>query len=177
MMATITRTTAVGVFRDRQQAQRAVQELRAAGFRDDEIGMTSRDDGTKHPGGGGTETYAGEGAVAGVAAGAGVGALWGIGIASGLALPVIGPVIAGGTLEAVLASAATGAAAAGLVGALIGLGIPEGEAKYYEGEVQGGRTLVTVNAADRYDEANAILKRFDEYDYSRRSGPGAPPMI
>jgi len=164
----------VGVFSDRAQAQKAVQELKQAGFRDDQIGVIARDhekDTAKTTTRTG-DTHASEGAVAGVAAGAGIGALWGIGIAAGL-VPAIGPVIAGGTLAAILASAATGAAAAGIVGSLIGMGIPEEEAHYYDSEIRAGRTVVTVRADSRYDEALAILRRFNAYDSSSRSTAAA----
>jgi len=164
------RKTAVGVFEDRQRAQQAVNELRRAGFREDEIGVAGRE-GTDIKGAhetSGRGTHAAVGAGAGVATGAGLGALWGIGIIAGL-LPAIGPAIAGGTLAAILSSAAVGAAAAGIAGALIGLGIPEEEANYYESEFQAGRIIVTVNANGRYDEAVAILQRFQGYDYSTRA--------
>jgi len=153
------RTTAVGVFRDRTQAQRAVNELRRAGFTESEIGVAGRDgetvSGSSQLGDRGNN--AATGAAAGVATGAGVGALWGLGIAAGM-LPAIGPVIAGGTLAAILASAATGAAAAGVAGALVGLGIPEDEAAHYESEFHAGNIIVTVKApANRYNEAMTIL--------------------
>jgi len=164
-----THTTAVGVFQDRQQAQQAVNELRRAGFREDQIGVAARDghpvEGAKDVQGKGSK--AAVGAATGVAAGAGVGALWGIGIIAGL-LPAIGPAIAGGTLATILSSAAAGAAAAGLAGALIGLGLPEEEAKYYESEFNAGRIVVTVRAEDRYDEAARILQRFHGHDYASR---------
>jgi hypothetical protein len=167
----------VGVFENRLHAQQAVQELKRLGFREDQIGVVSRDEkGTREGEAKTTETYAEEGAVAGVATGAGLGVLWGIGIAAGL-LPAIGPVIAGGTLAAVAASAALGAAAAGLAGALIGLGIPEEEARYYEDEVHSGRTVVTVRADGRYDEAWAVLQRFQAYDYERRPQTPTGPQI
>ena len=166
-----THTTAVGVFEDRQHAQQAVNELRRAGFREDQIGVAVRDgqsvEGAKDVHGKGSK--AAVGAATGVAAGAGIGALWGIGIIAGL-LPAIGPAIAGGTLATILSSAAAGAAAAGLAGALIGLGIPEEEAKYYESEFQSGRTIVTVRAEDRYDEAVRILQRYHGHDYAGRAG-------
>src|SRR4051812_10340663 len=133
-MATAGRSTAVGVFNTREEARRAVEELRRAGFGGDRIGGVARDGGEAAAGPGGTGTGAGEGAAAGVAAGAGVGALWALGLAAGV-LPAIGPVVAGGLLASVLASAAGGAAVAGLVGALVGLGIPEEEARWYEGEL------------------------------------------
>jgi hypothetical protein len=155
------RMTAVGVFNNHGDAQRAVNELRRSGFSEAEIGVASRNG---EPTKGATVTgdkasKAATGATAGAATGAGVGALWGLGIAAGI-LPAIGPVIAGGTLAAILASAATGAAAAGLAGALVGLGIPEEEAAHYESEFQAGRTIVTVKApANRYAQASEIMNR------------------
>lgn len=163
-------TTVVGVFTDRAQAQQAVAELRRAGFLDEEIGVVSHDnEGTiKHPG---DAPESGDavsgGAVAGAAAGAGVGALWGLGIMAGL-VPAIGPVIAGGTLAAILASAATGAAVAGLAGALLGMGLSTEEAEYYEGEFRQGRTVITVHSRGRTAEARMIMDRFGAYDYTSR---------
>jgi uncharacterized protein (TIGR02271 family) len=173
------RTTAIAIFDDRTQAQRAIAQLKRVGFTDNEIGVTARDAGET----GGTaltadedgkETHAKEGAIAGVSAGAGVGALWGLGILAGV-LPAIGPAIAGGTLAAILSSAAAGAATAGLAGTLIGLGIPEDEAKYYDKEFQAGRVLVTVQADGRLSEVQAILRdhggRDMRGDFERTAAP------
>jgi uncharacterized protein (TIGR02271 family) len=156
------RTTVIAVFDDRAQAQRAIGDLKSAGFTEKEIGVTTRDpesgDGKLARAADKGETHAKEGAVAGVAAGAGVGALWGLGILAGV-LPAIGPAIAGGTLAAILSSAAAGAATAGVAGALIGLGIPEEEANYYDQEFRAGRTVVTVQAKSRSTEARSILQQ------------------
>jgi len=160
-MATNQRGTVVGVFRDRGQADQAVQELRQAGFRSNQIGVVGRD--KKGRAKVNDETYAEEGAVAGALAGAGVGGLIGLGVLSGV-IPVIGPAIAAGTLGTILLNAAGGAAVASLAGALIGLGIPEDEAEYYEKELKAGRFLVTVKAGRRTDEARAILRRAGGYD-------------
>jgi len=162
------RMTVVGVFNNVRDAQAAVRDLKAAGFRDDEIGIVGPGDndtvaGKSIDGG----THAAEGAAAGVATGAGVGALWAIGIAAGL-LPAIGPIVAGGILGSILASAAGGAAVAGLAGALIGLGIPEEEASYYENEFKSGRTIVTVKTTTRQDEARRILGLHSSYDMESR---------
>lgn len=162
------RMTVVGVFNNLRDAQTAICDLKAAGFRDDEIGIVGPGDkdtvaGKSVDGG----THAAEGAAAGVATGAGVGALWAIGIAAGL-LPAIGPIVAGGILGSILASAAGGAAVAGLAGALIGLGIPEEEATYYENEFKSGRTVVTVKTTTRQDEARRILGRHSGYDMESR---------
>lgn len=176
-----TRTTIVGVFPDRAQAQKAIAELKQAGFRDDEIGMTVRDEGAAELEIGrprdeaGNETYAGEGGAAGMAAGAGLGALWGLGIVA-IGLPAIGPAIAGGALAAVLTSAVAGAAAAGIAGALIGLGIPKEEAEYYENEFKAGRTLVAVKTTTRQDEARGIIRQHGGYDIASRPGEGTHGM-
>jgi uncharacterized protein (TIGR02271 family) len=153
----------VGVFSDHADADRAVEELRRAGFRDSQIGVVYRDKGGKRKKNGKGETYAEEGATAGVLAGAGAGALVGLGILAG-AIPGIGPAIAGGTLGVLLSNAALGAAVAGLAGALIGLGIPEDEAEWYESELKAGRTIVTVKATSRQAEAREILRRHNSYD-------------
>jgi len=169
-MTTQTRSSVVGVFTDHAQAQRAVNELKRAGFTDDQIGVLGRDTKGVTKGEGvvdETDSYAAEGAATGLAAGAGIGALWGLGILAG-ALPAIGPAIAGGTLAVLLSSAAAGAAAAGLAGALIGMGIPKEEAEYYESEFKAGRILITVTATGREDEARAILRRNGAYDASQR---------
>src|SRR5688500_6317874 len=106
-MATSTASgTVVGVFENSSQAQKAVNELRKAGYRDDQIGVVSHNrDGSTNVGKAESGTKAEEGAVAGLATGAGVGALWGLAILSGV-LPGIGPAIAGGTLGVLLSSAA-----------------------------------------------------------------------
>lgn len=163
MAVTQERTTAVGVFRRHEQAQRAINELQQMGFGEDHIGVASRSEDTGHQATPESdESHAGTGAATGVAAGAGVGALWGIGILAGV-LPAIGPVIAGGALAAVLSSAAAGGAVAGIAGALIGLGIPKEEAEYYESEFKEGRTIVSVDAGTRYSEAMDILENHGGY--------------
>jgi hypothetical protein len=178
----INHATVIGVFRDREAARSAVNELRRLGFAEDQIGLITRDPSAGEVTG---ETATGvvegskweEGAATGVAAGAGVGALWALGIAASV-LPPIGPVVAGGLLASVLASAAGGAAIAGLVGALVGLGIPEEEARYYESELASGRTIVTVRAPGRVEEAEEIFRGHGGHDVhtGSRFDTAIPPM-
>ena len=152
------------VFETKAQAERAVAELETAGFTDAEIGMVFRNaEGETVKTGAADETHAGEGAAVGAAAGAGALALGSLAVSLGV-IPVIGPVLAVGPLAAALISAAGGAAAGGIAGALIGWGIPEEDASYYEGEVKSGRYLVTVETADRADEARTILHRHGGFD-------------
>jgi len=160
-----TQGTVVGVFEDYRDADRAVNDLRQAGFSDDQIGVA-----TRRAEGMATATDSADegshwetGAVTGLLAGAGLGGLVGLGVMAGV-IPVLGPIIAGGTLAAILANAAGGAAIGGVAGALIGAGIPEEEAEYYRGEFESGRTLVTVHAGNRADEATRILHKYGAYD-------------
>jgi hypothetical protein len=175
-MTTPERSTVGGVFEDREEAERAIDELRQAGFGDDQLGFVRRgadgaeaspevyEDPTSLSGETGTRVE--EDATGGALTGGIVGGLIGAAVA-GL-IPGIGPAVAGGILAATLGGAAVGAAAGGLAGVLIGLGIPEDEARYYEGEIRSGRTIVMVKADGRSREAAATLRRSGAYDVDRR---------
>jgi hypothetical protein len=166
----------VAVFRDRDAADRAVDALGKAGFRNDQIGVVTHDSRGKNVAHqqGEAETHAGSGAVAGLVAGAGIGGLVGLGVLAGV-LPVIGPALAAGTLATILSNAAGGAALAGLGGALIGWGMPEEDAKYYEGELHSGQVVVTVHAEDRSEKAHAIL--MSNGGYNNKSQASAPSRM
>ena len=156
-MLTSTRSLAIGVFPDRAQAERAVEELHRAGFRSEEIGFVTRDGTHLVTDATSTEVRAESGAAAGAVTGGILGALLG-GVAA-LSIPGLGPVLAAGLLAGVLGGSAAGAWGGGLLGALIGLALPEEEARYYQEEVQAGRALVMVQAGDRYVETVDILSR------------------
>lgn len=150
----------IGIVATYEQAQKAVGELRAAGFTDDDMSVLFPDkSGTRdfaHEHG----TKAPEGAIAGVGAGGAVGGTLGLLAGIGLlAIPGLGPFIAAGPILAALSGAAAGAAVGGITGALVGLGIPEVEAKQYENKVKGGNILMSVHAdtTERKDRAKAIL--------------------
>jgi len=158
LMNTSSDTTIVGMFNTPQEAQRAVMDLKAAGFAAEQIGVLSRNQEGKVVGKEADDKSETSGAATGAAAGAGLGALWGLGILAGV-LPGIGPAIVGGTLGVLLSSAAAGAAAVGIAGALVGLGVPEEEARFYEGEFKSGRTLVTVKAGAKSPSAQQVIER------------------
>jgi hypothetical protein len=160
------RSTVAAVFVDKDQAKAAVAELKERGFDEDKIGFAVRDaeEGTlKEESGNHAGSGAATGAVTGGILGGVVGLLIGIGA---IAIPGIGPVIAGGALASALgtagATAAVGAGAGlvagGLVGALIGMGIPKHEAEYFESGFREGKAIVTVTAPGRADVAAAILE-------------------
>lgn len=162
--------TTVGVFGTRAAAEQAVADLRAAGYRDDQIGMVGKNaDGKTVSTGAARDSKAAEGAAVGAAVGAASTAAVGAGIMAGV-IPVIGPVLALGPLAVTLLNAAGGAAAAGLAGALVGAGIPDEDAKYYEGEVTAGRYIVTVDAGNRAADARRVYAQHGGYD--RSTAPG-----
>jgi hypothetical protein len=161
--------TVVGVFEDRQLAEKAINELTKAGFGENQIGFAMKfHEETGDPMAAESKTHAESGAVTGALTGLGLGALAGLGVLAGV-IPVVGPAVAAGTLGIILTNAAAGAAVAGLVGALVGAGVPEDEAKYYQHEFDAGRVLVTVAAGPKAGEVAAILRRCGAYDMAMTS--------
>jgi hypothetical protein len=142
-------TAVFGIYRDRIGVETAVDELKAAGYRNTDISVLfpenvgtkdfAHEKATKAPEG--TATGAGTGAVIGGTLGwlAGIGAL---------AIPGVGPLIAAGPIVAALTGVGVGGALGGITGALIGMGIPEYEAKRYEGRVKEGGILLSVHSDD-----------------------------
>jgi uncharacterized membrane protein len=79
-----------------------------------------------------------------------------------VAIPGIGPVLAGGwlvaTVAGALAGAGIGAAAGGLIGVLTDAGIPKSDAHVYAEGVRRGGALVSVRVPEeRVDAAEEIL--------------------
>ncbi|GLV58685.1 hypothetical protein KDH_55150 [Dictyobacter sp. S3.2.2.5] len=162
-MSTTERATAVGVFSEPALAEQAMDQLRNAGFTDEQIGFVSRDPDRASAGGIGDGENAPSTATGAVSGGV-IGGV--IGAVTSLLIPGFGPAIAGGILAATLGGAALGALAGGFVGSLMHLGVPEHEARFYESQLNEGRTVVTVNARGRYDEAVRILRQAGAYDAS-----------
>jgi hypothetical protein len=163
-MTTEQRTrTAVAAFDTRDQAERAVDALRQAGFTDEHIGWAMKHEEKPE----GTEDAA-KGAGTGALAG---GALGAAGAAAAMALiPGVGPFLAGGYLGTVLIAAGGGAVAGGLLGGLTGMGLSEDEAKHYDEQFKAGRAVVTVNAGDRYTAAADILQQMGGHSYQPADG-------
>jgi hypothetical protein len=159
MMITLSR-----LYIDGAVARAVVDELKAAGLPEDDIGIIAsskslrmenadlensgdvidRDGDGEDDRGHTVNRSAGVGAVLGGAAGllAGLGAF---------ILPGIGAVVAAGWVASALAGAVAGGAAGGVVGALIEAGVSENDAAGYAEGVRRGGTLVTVrvSAQDR----------------------------
>lgn len=155
-------TAVFGIYRNRHELERGVDELRAGEFRSEDISVLFPDnEGSKefaHE----KNTKAPEGATAGATTGAlvGGGLGWLVGIGA-LAIPGLGPFIAAGPIVAALAGAGAVGAFGGLTGALVGAGIPEYEAKRYEGRIKDGGILLSVHCdnSDWTKKAKTILER------------------
>lgn len=172
---------AIGVFPHRRDAEGALRELGDAGFNMNQVSLVGRDGDGKATSGGNVanSTQADEGAKAGAATGGALGGLGGLLVGLGaLAIPGIGPVLAGGALATALATAAAGgaigAAAGGLTGALVGLGIPDERARFYNDRVNRGDYLVMVDGTrDEILRAEPILSRRGIQDWHIFDAPDA----
>jgi hypothetical protein len=168
------RKRAIGVFSNRRDVEVALTELRDAGFSMNQVSILAKNaDSPDRLAGAEVNTRADaksgnkadEGAKAGAATGAAAGGLGGLLVGLGaLAIPGIGPVLAGGAVATALATALTGgaigAAAGGITGALVGLGIPEDQAKVYNDRLNRGDYLVMIDGTDNeVHQAETILKR------------------
>ncbi|WP_421762211.1 general stress protein [Devosia sp.] len=159
--------TVTGLFDNRDDAHHAVSALKDAGIASDDISIVFN-----HPEDAEDDVAegAGTGAGIGAAVGGAGGLLAGLGM---LAIPGIGPVVAGGwllsTVVGAAAGAAVGGATGGLIGALTSAGVEEHEAHVYAEGVRRGGTLVTARVDDSLvDAANAILKDSRSVDVSER---------
>src|SRR2546421_9163804 len=109
MTASEPQTVLIGSFADRARAQHFIEELRRAGFGDDQIGVaTPGAEEPTHP--------VGDSALAGALTGGTMGVLAGGAPAAAGLLPGGGPGLAGGPLAGTLGGAGRGAAPRGLVG-------------------------------------------------------------
>ena len=153
--------TTIGIFSTQADAERAVQDLRASGYRDDQIGMIGKNaDGETIQLNDDTidSTNVAEGALIGAAVGAVGTAAVGAGIMAGV-IPVIGPVLALGPLAVTPINAAGGGTVAGIAGALVGLGIPKDDALFFEDEVAAGRYIVTAEIGSNWNDIRNIFAR------------------
>ena len=143
---------ASAVFDSREEAERALTELRSAGVNEDSISIIGRhgeqsdtssgiddDDGVNKSGG-----------AKGAIGGAVVGGLLGV---AALAIPGVGPLAAAGAIAsgaipgAAAIGAGAGAVAGGLSGLLTGHGVSDEDARYYEDRINQGGYFLSVDTA------------------------------
>lgn len=151
------------VFDNREEARRAVTELRSAGIPEKAISLVGRPDEDEIQD---DEDGASKGTVAGAVAGGGVaGALLGV---AALAIPGVGPLVAAGAIAAsAIPTAAAIGAAAGATGGAIARMLSDHEvegrdAEYYEEHISRGGIFVSVDtrlAEGTAESVQIILER------------------
>ncbi|MFG1464255.1 hypothetical protein V5F77_15295 [Xanthobacter sp. DSM 24535] len=182
-------TTVTALFDSPDAAAAAARALELAGIPRADISIVTRPPGEDEEHASAVLHDAGAGAGIGAGLGGAGGLLAGLGM---IAIPGIGPVLAGGwlmsTAAGALAGAAVGGAAGGIIGALMDGGVSETDAHLCAEGVRRGGTLVVAKVDNlRLDAARTILSappaidpaaRADAY---RREGwsrfdPEAPPF-
>lgn len=149
----------VGVFRSKNSATDAINELKRNGYERD-ISLVARDEKAKNyepdADSGGRLTMENQNLGEGVFAGGALGGIAGLLAGAGaLLIPGVGPIIAAGPLAAFL----TGVVGGGLAGGLVDFGIPEERGRYFEERIKRGDILVTIKAEeDEVSEISSILK-------------------
>ena len=169
---------ASAVFDSRDEAERALSELRTTGIPESAISIIGRSDeaGGASTGFGGNDLRDNDvtddnndeakgDVVKGAAIGAGTGALLGV---AALAIPGVGPLAAAGAIaaSAIPAAAAIGGGAGLAAGSIAGLlsdhGVDEEDSRYYEDRINQGGYFVAVHAdqaGPSFDRAREILQR------------------
>lgn len=161
--------TVTGLFDTYQHATEAVHALASAGIDTADISLVANSPDDLEE-----EDMIGDGATAGAELGAVLGGAGGLLAGLGLvAIPGLGPVIAGGWLFATamgaVAGAGVGATAGGIVGALSGVGVPEPDAHVYAESLRRGGALVTARvAATQAFTASRILAEANGVDIADR---------
>lgn len=162
--------TVLGIFRDREDANDALDNLHEKKFEAEHISIVTQDNDVYHTSHDNRADNVAGGTASGMATGGALGALAGLLIGIGaITIPGLGAILIGGPLAAALgltgaaattvSGAVTGALAGGLVGALTGLGLPENEAREYEEEIRQGAILLAINVSERDVEiVEEILK-------------------
>jgi hypothetical protein len=170
------------VFDNSDDAQAAVDWLRAQGAPEDSISAVAQNAGEIYDTSDLAERQAdadmdedeedGEDAakagLTGLGVGAGVGAIFGLAAA---AIPGVGPFITAGALASALGSTAGGAVAGAIVGGvsgglastLAGWGVSKTEADYYANAVERGNTYVGVNLDRTNLSRDSVIDAFRRY--------------
>lgn len=161
-----------GVFRNSEEAVRAIERLKEMGFETNDLSILAKDNDKVEDvedktdvevmDNGGSDRGANAGKGAGIGAGTGgvLGGIAGLIAEIGLlTIPGIGVLAAAGPLATTLSGAAIGATGGGIVGALTGAGVTEDDAKEYERYLKEGNLLVLVEVdEDRREEIHTTFR-------------------
>lgn len=153
--------TVIGVFTSRDQAEKAVSDLRSKGF-EKEISILAKDDHSYHGTDHNSVMSGGDSMSDGATTGGVIGGIAGLAIGAGaLAIPGLGPIIAAGPIAGLLSGAATG----GIAGGLVDWGIPADRSKHYEEKVREGNIVAAIKTDDnKIDSAADLLRKNGAFD-------------
>jgi hypothetical protein len=147
-MATVVMVTITRLYDSHDDASGVVQELRRAGLPESDISVLTRDN-RAHTAATGAEIGAAIGGLAGLLTGLGL-----------VAIPGIGPVVAGGWLASTLAGVAAGGWAGGALGVLTHAGVTNEDAEAFAECLRNGATLVAARVPEPdKDRFESILDR------------------
>ena len=142
----------IGIFKNDQDANNAVTNLRNAGFIEEEINIVSKKQRQEKQEG----RYYDDDVTDGAFTGSTLGGIGGLIVGAGaLAIPGIGPIVAAGPIAAAL----SGALAGGIAGGLVDWGIPSEASERYENSVAQGNILAIIRTDDmKVTQAAKILR-------------------
>jgi hypothetical protein len=149
------------VFDSREEAERALSQLRSSGVRESAISVVGRreDGSVSSSADNDDDDDAKSDVVKGAVIGTGAGALLGI---AALAIPGVGPLAAAGAIaataipEAAAIGAGAGLAAGSVSGLLASHGVSEEDSAYYEERLNSGGTFLSVDTSEADLPADAV---------------------
>lgn len=177
--------TILGIFNDREKADKTITELEEKYFNPKDISVIARDyERVIDHRSVSTEENVTTGAAEGATAGGVIGGLAGLLVGAGIiSIPGIGAILIGGPVAAAfgltgvaavaVSAATTGLIAGGVVGALIGLGLPTEQAKEYEKHIREGAILLAVQSRTR-DESRQVKNIFSKNKATQIRSIGEP---
>lgn len=170
---------AFGVFSSLQDAEGAIQELKAGGFPMNQVSAINKESEPVSPP---PASKAQEGTTLGAIAGGAAGGVLGLALGLGTiaAIPVLGPIsiigVAATALATTLTSGVIGATAGGLLGALTGYGIPDEQAAIYNDRIHHGDYFLIVEGTEaEVRQAEAILNRWNVQELRIYDAAASPP--
>ncbi|MBD1901815.1 signal transduction histidine kinase (STHK), LytS [Trichocoleus sp. DQ-A3] len=170
---------AFGVFSSLQDAEGAIQELKAGGFPMNQVSAINKEPEQVSPP---PTSKAQEGTTLGAIAGGAAGSVLGLALGLGTiaAIPVLGPIsiigVAATALATTLTSGVIGATAGGLLGALTGYGIPDEQAAIYNDRIHHGDYFLIVEGTEaEVRQAEAILNRWNVQELRIYDAAASPP--
>jgi hypothetical protein len=157
--------TVIGIFDTRIEARKAVQELRDAGFRSEDINLITTDSTSE------VDAEPAKGALKGTGVGATLGATGGLMLSLTIViLSDVEPIMATGTLVMALVGIYLGTVIGWVIGALTRKDVRKDGSGYYTEDLYRGGTLLAVRTAeDQDDQVVTIMNRHGAIDVDQQA--------